>query len=466
METTELKHVVLVPYPFQGHITPMLQLGSILHAKGFSITIAHTKFNSPNPSNQPKFTFLPLSDNLDGYDTSFYNILNAISVMNKNCESSFEEYIVGMKGKVGCIIYDSIMKFVDVVANKLKLPTIVLRTTTAAYMQSHIVMFQLVAQKLIPLPDSQLQALVPKMYPLRFKDLPLSASEEIPKSVLEFVVSYMDIKSSSAVIWNTVETLDHCPLQQLQQHLQVPFFPIGPFHKMAPPLMPTTSLMEEDISCLSWLDKQAPNSVVYVSLGSMAIIDENELIEMARGLAKSEQPFLWVIRPSLLNNGSDDAITSLPEHLIQEKGLVVKWAPQKKVLAHSAVGGFFDPLWMEFDDLESLCEGVPMICRPSFADQMVNARYLTHVWKVGLELENVDEKSVERGIRTVMVGEQGMEMRQRAIEMKQEVERSLIRGGSSTTHLTVLLLVLGSCCSTSLEFGGSFRGGGGFYRGK
>ncbi|KAK6145294.1 hypothetical protein DH2020_022114 [Rehmannia glutinosa] len=392
METTELKHVVLVPYPFQGHITPMLQLGSILHAKGFSITIAHTKFNSPNPSNQPKFTFLPLSDNLDGYDTSFYNILNAISVMNKNCESSFEEYIVGMKGKVGCIIYDSIMKFVDVVANKLKLPTIVLRTTTAAYMQSHIVMFQLVAQKLIPLP----------------------------------------------VIWNTVETLDHCPLQQLQQHLQVPFFPIGPFHKMAPPLMPTTSLMEEDISCLSWLDKQAPNSVVYVSLGSMAIIDENELIEMARGLAKSEQPFLWVIRPSLLNNGSDDAITSLPEHLIQEKGLVVKWAPQKKVLAHSAVGGFFSHCGWN-STLESLCEGVPMICRPSFADQMVNARYLTHVWKVGLELENVDEKSVERGIRTVMVGEQGMEMRRRAVEMKQEVERSLIRGGSSYDSLNRLV---------------------------
>ncbi|KAL0418104.1 UNVERIFIED_CONTAM: UDP-glucose iridoid glucosyltransferase [Sesamum radiatum] len=374
METSGLERrrrrgVVLVPSPFQGHITPMLQLGSILHSKGFSIHIAHTKFNSPSPSNFPHFTFLPLPDNLECFDTSFHNLLNVISVVNTNCEAPFQEHMMKMVAEeevcgrqVTCIIYDSIMNFVDAVAGRLKLPSIVLRTTTAAYMHSHNVMFQLLAENLIPLPECQLEAAIPEVYPLRFKDLPLPATIEIPQIVLDFMHSYMDIRSSSAVIWNTIDQLDHWPLQQLEQHWPVPFFSIGPFHRMAPAV--ATSLLEEENSCLSWLDKQAPNSVIYASLGSVAIIDENELIEMAWGLAKSEQPFLWAVRPSLLNGS--DAMKSLPEEFIkitQERGMVVKWAPQKKVLAHPAVGGFFTHCGWN-STLESMCEGVPLICRP------------------------------------------------------------------------------------------------------
>ncbi|KAL7124825.1 hypothetical protein ABFS83_14G074700 [Erythranthe nasuta] len=451
MKTKRKVRVVLVPYPFQGHITPMLQLGTILHSKGFSITIAHTNFNSPHPSIHPQFTFLPLPDKLDGFDTSFYNILNAVSVMNTNCEAPFEEYLVGMMEEeelLACVIYDSIMTFVDVVALRLDIPTMVLRTTTAAYMHSHLVMFRLLAQKLLPSSDeSQLHASIPKAYPLRFKDLPLDATKEIPKDVLDFIHSYTDIRSSSGVIWNTVDNLDSWPLQQLQRNSPaVPFFAIGPLHKMAP--TSTTSLIEEDANCMSWLDRKVPNSVIYVSLGSLAIIDEKELIEMARGLAKSEQPFLWVVRPSLLS-GTDDAMGSLPEDFkeaIGDRGLVVKWAPQKKVLAHPAVGGFFTHCGWN-SSLESICEGVPLICRPCFADQKVNARYMTHVWKIGIELEVIDnsnknnclEKRIERAVRTLMVSEQGKEMRKRAIEMKVEVERSMEIGGSSCQSLDRLV---------------------------
>ncbi|KAL0436802.1 UNVERIFIED_CONTAM: UDP-glucose iridoid glucosyltransferase [Sesamum radiatum] len=444
-ERRRRRGVVLVPSPFQGHITPMLQLASILHSKGFSIHIAHTKFNSPNPSNFPHFTFLPLPDNLEGFDTCFHNLLNVMSVVNTNCEAPFHEHMMKMAAEeevcgrpVACIIYDSIMKFADAVANRLELPSIVLRTTTAAYMHSHNVMFQLLAENLIPLPESsQLEAAIPQVYPLRFKDLPVPATIEIPQIVLDFLHSYMDIRSSSAVIWNTVDQLDHWPLQQLQQHWPVPFFAIGPFHKMAPAV--ATSLLEEENSCLSWLDKQAPNSVIYASLGSIAIIDENELIEMAWGLAKSEQPFLWAVRPSLLNG--TDAMKSLPEEFIkitQERGMVVEWAPQKKVLAHPAVGGFLTHCGWN-STLESMCEGVPLICRPCFADQMVNARYLSYVWRVGIELQNACERTIEEAIRTLMVSEEGEVMRQRALHMKREIEQSINEGGSSYESLDRLV---------------------------
>ncbi|XP_042034147.1 UDP-glucose iridoid glucosyltransferase-like [Salvia splendens] len=430
------RRVVLVPYPFQGHLTPMLQLGALLHRCGFSITLAHTRFNSPYTSHYPHFHFLPLSDDLDGFDTSFHNLLNVMAAMNANCLPSFQEHMLNMleTEDVACVIYDNIMTFVDVVATSLNLPTILLRTTAAAYMHSHLVLFHLIAHKRLPLPESEVELPVPNLHPLRYKDLPVQATQKLPEQVRQFLLSYMNIRSSAAVIWNTIETLDQWPLQQLQQQWPVPFFTIGPLHKMAPPL--PTSLMKEDAFCLSWLDKRPPNSVIYISLGSMATINQEELREMARGLAKSDHPFLWVVRPSLLN-GSSDAIESLPadfKELVPERGLVVDWAPQRKVLEHPAVGGFFSHCGWN-STLESLCGGVPMICRPCFADQMVNARYLTHVWRVGVELESVGEKSVEGAVRTLMGSDCGRGMRERAVEMKLEIERSVGRGGSSSESL-------------------------------
>lgn len=62
--------IVLVPCPFQGHTNPMFELASLLYSKGFSITIAHSQFNFPNPSNHPCFSsnfialLLALNDNI------------------------------------------------------------------------------------------------------------------------------------------------------------------------------------------------------------------------------------------------------------------------------------------------------------------------------------------------------------------------------------------------------------------
>lgn len=187
--------------------------------------------------------------------------------------------------------------------------------------------------------ESRLDDPVQRVHPLKFKDLPLSATTQISDPVQDFTRNHIDMRSSSAIIWNTMDMLDHTPLQKLHHHHNIPFFPLGPVHKIAPSL--PTSLTREDTSCLSWLDKQAPKSVIYVSLGSLATIDKNDLIEMAWGLANSNQPFLWVVRVSLLNGS--DCMVCLPENFIEMtegRGCIVKWAPQKEVLAHEAVGGF------------------------------------------------------------------------------------------------------------------------------
>ncbi|KAL3518124.1 hypothetical protein ACH5RR_020713 [Cinchona calisaya] len=64
----------------QGLSTPMLQLRSILHSKGFSIVVAHSEFRPPNPKNHPEFIFHPLSDNLSRFQATIRNLLDLISV--------------------------------------------------------------------------------------------------------------------------------------------------------------------------------------------------------------------------------------------------------------------------------------------------------------------------------------------------------------------------------------------------
>nr|QSB46665.1 glycosyltransferase [Rubia yunnanensis] len=432
------KHtVILVPFPYQGHITPMLQLGALLHSQGFSVIVAHPDFNSPDPLNHPQFDFLPLDAGLSGMDTSFENVLAIISAFNRNCRAALVDFLVPMMkdeakyGKISCIIYDVITSFGNTVADHFKIPSLVLSTCNAVYMQVLHTILQLQAQNQIPLPESRLLDQVPQLHALRYKDMGIPVTNKINNEVVEFLAMVTDLGSSVGVIWNSSDILDGIALSQLKKHYKLPFFPIGPFHKMAA-TSSTTSYIKEDRSCIAWLEKQSYNSVLYISLGSLAEIKAKELEETAWGLAGSGLPFLWVIRPGsvtgtewteLLPKGFPEAVAG--------RGCIVKWAPQKEVLAHSSVGGFLSHCGWN-STLESISEGVPMICRPYFADQLANMRYITHVWNVGLELEEVENRGVIESIVTrVMVGDEGKDIRQRMLALKKCLDDSTQKGGSS-----------------------------------
>lgn len=117
----------------------------------------------------------------------------------------------------------------------------------------------------------------------------------------------------------------------------------------------------------------------------------------------------------------------------------MKWAPQKEVLAHKAVGGFWSHCGWN-STLESICQGVPVICWPCFGDQKVNARYLSTVWGIGLELEHeADRGEIERAVKRLLVDEEGKEIRRRAIELKERTEVSTREVGSSFNSLNALV---------------------------
>ncbi|WOH01657.1 hypothetical protein DCAR_0521042 [Daucus carota subsp. sativus] len=58
--------------------------------------------------------------------------------------------------------------------------------------------------------------------------------------------------------------------------------------------------LQDDASCIDWLDKKESSSVVYVNFGSITVMTAPQLIEFAWGLANSMKQFVWIVRPDTL----------------------------------------------------------------------------------------------------------------------------------------------------------------------
>ncbi|KAL6327330.1 hypothetical protein AAG906_018783 [Vitis piasezkii] len=415
--------LVLFPLPLQGHLNPMLLLANILHAKGFSITIIHTHFNSPNPANYPLFTFHSIPDGLSKTESSTADVIALLSLLNINCVAPFRDCLSQLLSNpseepIACLITDAVWHFTQAVANSLKLPRMVLRTSSVSSFLAVAAMPYLQKSGYLPIKDSQLESSVPELLPLKVKDLPVINTRNPEDFYQLFVSAIKETKASSGLIWNSFEDLEESALVRLHQDFPIPLFPVGPFQKYFP--TSSSSLLAHDQSSITWLDTQTPKSVIYVSSGN------------GLGLANSNQPFLWVVRPGLIR--SYEWLESLPNGFLE----------MIEVLAHPATGGFWTHNGWN-STLESICEGVPMICLPYSGDQRVNARYVGQVWGVGLQLENgLERGEIERTIRRLMVEEEGQEIRRRSIELKENADLCLKQGGSSHQSLESLISYLSS----------------------
>ncbi|KAI9196709.1 hypothetical protein LWI28_026322 [Acer negundo] len=180
------RRLMLVPFAMQGHINPMIQLGTILHSKGCfsSITVAHTQLNSPSDhtSSHPDFIFQPLLSSDDSSLSSGTDFIAQLSNLNKNCEAPLQELLTQIVKNLEqhedlpCIIYDPLMYYVKSVADHLKLPSIMFRTSCATNMLSLYVCPRIKKQGYTPFRDFKSLELVPGLDPLRFKDLPILPS--------------------------------------------------------------------------------------------------------------------------------------------------------------------------------------------------------------------------------------------------------------------------------------------------
>ncbi|KAF8008939.1 hypothetical protein BT93_J0054 [Corymbia citriodora subsp. variegata] len=438
------REIILFPLPLQGHITPMLQLANILYARGFSITIVHTYFNSPNSSNYPHFSFRPIPNGFLEGQASTVDFIALVTLMNVTCVGPFRDCLAKLLSDASkdripcCLITDPVWHFTQAVANELNFPRMVLRTSSISSFLAFCALPLMQEKGYLPLQDSRLEEAVPELPPLKVKDLHVIHSKD-PEDVLRLIIAMAEtMRASSGLIFNAFEELEPSKLAECRRSFPVPIFTVGPFHKLS--VGPSGSLLPQDKSCISWLDKQEkPKSVLYVSFGSLSIVSEAQFLEIAWGLANSGQHFLWVVRPASVRGS--EWLEALPSGFLEGlggRGHIVRWAPQHEVLAHPAVGGFWTHNGWN-STLEAISDGVPMMCMPFFGDQRVNSRYVSDEWRVGLHLEyKVERRKIEDAIRRLMVSEEGEEMRERMKALKRTVDECLQDGGSSFRSLQKL----------------------------
>ncbi|XP_062221961.1 7-deoxyloganetin glucosyltransferase-like [Phragmites australis] len=469
----EKPHAVCLPYPAQGHITPMLNVAKLLHARGFDVTFVNTEYNHARlvrtrgaaaVAGIPGFRFATIPDGLPPSedDDVTQDIPSLCRSTTETCLGPFRRLLADLNDPatghppVTCVVSDVVMGFSIDAAKELGLPYVQLWTASAISFLGYRHYSLLMSRGLAPLKDvDQLTngyldtpvEDVPGLRNMRFRDFPSFIRTTDPE---EFMVRYVlretgRCAGASAVILNSFDELEGDAVAAMEALGLAPkVYTLGPLPLLAREDPPTPrssirlSLWKEQEECLQWLDGREPGSVVYVNFGSITVMTNEQLVEFAWGLANSGRQFLWIIRRDLVKG---DTAVLPPEFLAEtaRRGLMANWCPQQEVLNHPSVGAFLTHSGWN-STLETMCGGVPVISWPFFADQQTNCRYQCNEWGVGMEIDsNVRRSAVASLITELMEGEQGEEMRRKALEWRDKAVESAKPGGPSHRNFDELV---------------------------
>jgi UDP:flavonoid glycosyltransferase YjiC (YdhE family) len=280
---------------------------------------------------------------------------------------------------------------------------------------------------------------------IRLKDLPsfIRTTDENDIMVNFLIRETERSPRASAVILNTFDPFEQDVLDAISSLLPR-VYTVGPLLLLADQIKDErlksigSNLWKEPPGSVEWLNSKETNSVVFVNFGSITVMTPQQLIEFAWGLANSEKPFLWIIRPDLVIG--DSAV--LPSEFIirtEDRGMLASWCPQEEVLKHPSIGGFLTHSGWN-STLETVCGGVPIISWPFFAEQQTNCRYSCIEWGIGMEIDNdVKRDDVEKLVRELMEGDKGKEMKRKVMEWKTMAEEAVKPGGSSYLNLDKLI---------------------------
>ncbi|KAK3412334.1 hypothetical protein EUGRSUZ_I01111, partial [Eucalyptus grandis] len=216
----------------------------------------------------------------------------------------------------------------------------------------------------------------------------------------------------------------------------------------------------DEQSCLNWLNAKEPNSVLYVSFGSLARLTPEQLLKIAYGLEASSCSFIWAAGKILESSengegGREDWLPSGFEERLKEseRGLIIRgWVPQLLILERPSVGGYMTLCdWNSI--LEGVSAGVPMATLPRSAEQLLNGKLVVDVLKIGVQADSmewtswntepgpaVDPEKVEAAVRKLMDGgEEAAEMRRRAEDLGGKARKAVEEGGSSYRDVEALI---------------------------
>ncbi|XP_037445501.1 UDP-glycosyltransferase 92A1-like [Triticum dicoccoides] len=466
MATTSTKHVLLFPFPGQGHLAALLEVARLLRRAlpaDVKITIVSTPRNvaalrassSASPSSSVisfhALPFVPADHGLPADCESTISLpLPAFLLLFEAFESlepAFDAYVSGLvEDKDDCVVIaDVFVAWTVRVARRRGCGHAILVSCGAL----GTAILHALWKNMPALPfhdDGQLLRLLEhpevELHRSQLSQVFLSG----PSPGMDRVTAYMHRQIrhgylTDAVLVNTVEELEPTGLAMVHRTIgsKVPVWPIGALVRDGSGS--DTAPSETDAAVMRWLDSQQRASVLYISFGPQNSMLPKQMMELATALESTGRPFVWAFRlPAALD--VDGAEECLPEGFearasAASRGLLLHgWAPQVRILAHVSTGAFLSHCgWNSV--LESPTHGVPIVGWPLSAEQFYNVKMLAEDWGACVELARgndpespvAESREVAEVIETVM-GDTAM--RRRVVKVRELMKRAWAEDGRSS----------------------------------
>ncbi|RDX65047.1 UDP-glycosyltransferase 89A2, partial [Mucuna pruriens] len=440
-------HILVFPYPAQGHILALLDLTHHLALGGLTITIVITPKNLPilNPllSSHPNtietlVLQLPPHPNIPQGAENIREVGNSgnypfINALSKLQPPIIQWYTTHPNPPVA-LISDFFLGWTHQLATRLGIPRLAFHSCRA--------LLPTVLTRCWQNPHSHgvIESFKREHLPSVF----LRYKESDPDS--EFVrESFLSNAASWGFIFNTLRALEAPYLDQIRaEWSHASLFAVGPLGSNR-----VESGPKGESQVLHWLDGfEEEGSVLYVCFGSQKLLKKEQMEALALGLERSQTRFVWVAKTPSTKEQIQEGYGSVPDgfaNRVSGRGMVVTgWAPQVAILSHRVVGGFLSHCgWNSV--MEAMVSGVTILGWPMEADQFLNARLLVEDKGVAVRVSEgadsvPDPDILGRVISAVMSPESPQ--KRRAKLMREEAVSAVSEGGESSMDLDLLVKAL------------------------
>ncbi|KAJ9559339.1 hypothetical protein OSB04_013953 [Centaurea solstitialis] len=468
-------HFVLFPLMEPGHMIPMVDIARILAARRATVTIITTPVNAARfraavdravgagleirllevrlplaevglPEGFENFDLLPSAD-------LHVQMFAAMDML----ERPTEDLLRGLSPPPSCIVSDNLFPWTTDVARRLGIPRLVFYGPGCfTYLCLHIAMNTDVLDGI----ESDSETFV---VPGIFDEIKLTKAQagswgKRDSDEMVDMFRRMDVaeKGAYGIVVNSFDELEPKYVEELAKVKGKKVWCIGPVSLCNRSLLDIAERGKksgiDEHDCLKWLDKKETASVIFVCLGSMSSISNEQMFEIGSGLEASNVAFIWCVRRT--TEESERWLLGFEER-VNDRGLIVRsWAPQVLILSHKSVGGFVTHCGWN-SNLEGVTAGLPMVTWPHFADQFLNERFIVDVLKIGVSVGMeevvvvgdhdkfgvlVKKDDIKKSVERIMgKDEEAEERRTRARELGKMAKRAMEEMGSSHRNTTSMI---------------------------
>ncbi|WVZ92396.1 hypothetical protein U9M48_038466 [Paspalum notatum var. saurae] len=440
--------VLLVPYPAQGHMLPLLDLAALLAARGLAVTVAVTSGNAPLlapllaacpsvavaalpfPSSSP---LLPPGTGENTKDLPRH-LFRPFMVSLAALRAPLRAWCDAQTRRVTAVVSDLFTGWTQPLAEELGVPHVTFSPSCALYLAMSHALWRRVPGpcEAVAFPD------IPGAPAAPWRHLSGLFQQHVPGDEVSEAIRRIFLCNlrSACFVANTFAALEPAyvdsdrPLPDLASRR---VFAVGPLCDAAatPPADRGGTPAVAGARVAAWLDAFPDGSVVYVSFGTQHALSPAQAAAVADALARSSAAFVWAARAGTAVPDGFEAATA-------SRGLVIRgWAPQVEVLRHRAVGWFLTHCgWNSV--LEAAAAGVAMLTWPMGADQFTDARLLAEAGVALPVAEGAD--AVPDAVRlasaiAAAVGKEGDPVRERAAELGRKAAAAVAEGGTSRRDL-------------------------------